>query len=91
MVPCLILSQPAYALQVVMCTEHTPILACVVPTFDSLLVAWTQMHSDPSKVYLSAMLDAGMEKFSSQYNKHRFSKSTIIAMGRLLFITTGLS
>ena len=81
LVLCLILSQPTYALQVVMCIELTPILACVVPTFNSLLVAWTQMLSDPSKVHLSAMLDTGMEKLSLQYNKHRFSKSTIIAMG----------
>ncbi|KAF8521183.1 hypothetical protein JB92DRAFT_3280079 [Gautieria morchelliformis] len=63
-----------------MCTELTPILACVVPTFDSLLAIWIRMRDDPSKSHLSSMLDGGNEKLSSQYNERRFSKSTIIAM-----------
>ncbi|KAF8531814.1 hypothetical protein JB92DRAFT_2666163, partial [Gautieria morchelliformis] len=37
---------PAHALQAVMCTEHTPILACVLPAFDSLLSTWTRMRKE---------------------------------------------
>ncbi|KAF8484399.1 hypothetical protein JB92DRAFT_2560940, partial [Gautieria morchelliformis] len=35
--------EPAHVLQAVMCTEHTPILACILPAFDSLLSTWTHM------------------------------------------------
>ncbi|KAF8531074.1 hypothetical protein JB92DRAFT_2692988, partial [Gautieria morchelliformis] len=42
----------AHALQAVMCTEHTPILACVLPAFDSLLSTWTRMRKEPSNAHL---------------------------------------
>ncbi|KAF8522675.1 hypothetical protein JB92DRAFT_2706122 [Gautieria morchelliformis] len=39
----------AHGLQAIMCTEHTPILACVLPAFDSLLSTWTYIRKEPMK------------------------------------------
>ncbi|KAF8589684.1 hypothetical protein K439DRAFT_1612489 [Ramaria rubella] len=72
--------EPVFALQVVMCAEKTPILACIIPTFYSLLATWDHLHADPSKVHLKKMLDTGIEKMTAQYNEHRFAKLTIIAI-----------
>ncbi|KAF8521700.1 hypothetical protein JB92DRAFT_3275526 [Gautieria morchelliformis] len=59
-----------------MCTEHTPILACVLPAFDSLLSTWTR----PSNAHLRRMIDAAVEKMTSQYNERHFSKPHIISI-----------
>jgi hypothetical protein len=64
-----------------MCTEHTPILACVLPAFDSLLSTWTRMRREPSKLHLRKMIDTAVEKMASQYNERRFSKPYIISIG----------
>ncbi|KAF8584719.1 hypothetical protein K439DRAFT_1616520 [Ramaria rubella] len=64
--------QPAYTLQSVMCTEKTPILACVVPAFDALLSVLKKMQVDPAKQHLRSMLDVGINKMTSQYNNRRF-------------------
>jgi hypothetical protein len=64
-----------------MCTERLPILACVLPAFDSLLSAWTQMCNSPSMLHLRKMLEVGIEKLTLQYNERRFSKSHVISIG----------
>ena len=69
-----------YALQTVMCTESMPVLACVIPAFESLLATWMRMRDDPAKLHLKKMLNAGINKMTSQYNRIRFAKLSIIAL-----------
>lgn len=73
--------QPAYAVQTVMCAERTPLLACVLPAFDSVLAAWKDMRNDPSKSHLRSALDAGIEKMTLQYNSCRYRRPFIFAIG----------
>ncbi|KAF8580816.1 hypothetical protein K439DRAFT_1355822 [Ramaria rubella] len=72
--------EPAFALQSVMRTEKTPILACVVLAFDALISMWKQMQADPTKQHLRHMLDAGINKMTSQFNERRLSKTAIFSI-----------
>ncbi|KAF8509475.1 hypothetical protein JB92DRAFT_2730090 [Gautieria morchelliformis] len=83
--------EPAHALQAVMCTEHTPILACILPAFDSLLSTWTRMRKEPSNAHLRRMIDAAVEKMTSQYNERRFSKPHIISIGMWQAVTKSIA
>ena len=76
--------QPAYALQSVLCAESTPVLACIIPAFNTLLSTWNRMLADPSKHHLKSMLKAGITKLISQYNEHQFTKTAIILIGTVI-------
>ena len=64
-----------------MSAEYTPVLACVIPAFDSLLSAWSQMRANSAKQHLWKIIDAGLSKMTLQYNDCRFSKTAIISIG----------
>jgi hypothetical protein len=63
------------------CAERTPVLARVVPAFESVLNTWQTMSSNPEKQYLHGMLRAGIDKMKMQYNSQRYVKAFIISIG----------
>jgi hypothetical protein len=68
-------------MQTVMCAESTPVLARVVPAYETVLNTWRRMMSDPEKQHLQAMLKAGTDKMKAQYNNQRYVKAFIISIG----------
>ena len=71
-----------------MCAERTPILACILPAFNSVLAAWKDMRDDLSKSHLAPALGAGIKKMTSQYNKCRYHRPFIFAIGMSLICNT---